>query len=135
MLGYSTRMMLCLLVCIGLLSDNRYKVLALRNREFFLRQIQGEEARVEPGEIVKLRSIDIHSSHNREDQGMLIGNRRILEEVNQSKVKVEKTQAQKDQTKDSFQSSKRRVRRGSDPIHNKSQPLSWVAMWHNNNQI
>ncbi|CAG7893181.1 unnamed protein product [Brassica rapa] len=118
MLGYSTRMMLCLLVCIGLLSDNRYKVSALRNREFFLRQIQGEEARVE------LRSIDIHSSHNREGQGTLIGHRRILEEVNQSKVKVEKTQAQKDQTKDSFQSSKRRVRRGSDPIHNKSQPLS-----------
>ncbi|KAJ4909653.1 CLAVATA3/ESR (CLE)-related protein 45 [Raphanus sativus] len=126
MLGYSTRMMLCLLVCIGLLSDNRYKVSALGNRAFFLRQIQGEEAGVvEPGEIAKLRSIDIHSRDNREGQGMLSGNRRILEEVNKNKVRSEKIQqAQKDQTKDSFQSNKRRVRRGSDPIHNKSQPLS-----------
>ncbi|KAF8059221.1 hypothetical protein N665_1233s0001 [Sinapis alba] len=126
MLGYSTRMMLCLLVCIGSLSDNRYKVSALRNREFFLRQIQGEAAGVvEPSEIAKLRSIDIHSRHNREGQEMLSGNRRILEEVNKNKVNPEKTLAQKDdKTKDSFQSSKRRVRRGSDPIHNKSQPLS-----------
>ncbi|KAJ0242781.1 CLAVATA3/ESR [Hirschfeldia incana] len=125
MLGYSTRVMLCLLVCIGLLSDIRYKVSALRNREFFLRQIQGEETGVvEPGEIAKLRSIDIHSRHNREGQVMLSGNRRILEEVNKNKVNPEKTLAQKDQAKDSFQSNKRRVRRGSDPIHNKSQPLS-----------
>ncbi|KAG2312905.1 hypothetical protein Bca4012_027512 [Brassica carinata] len=125
MLGYSTRMMVCLLVCIGSLSDNRYKVSALRNKEFSLRQIQGEEAGVvEPGEIAKLRSIDIHSRHNREGQGKLSGNRRILEEVNKNKVHPEMTLAQKDQIKDSFQTSKRRVRRGSDPIHNKSQPLS-----------
>ncbi|CAH8327096.1 unnamed protein product [Eruca vesicaria subsp. sativa] len=112
MLGYSTRTLLCLLVCIGLLSDSRYNVSAFR-------QIQGEEAGVEPD-----IQPNIHSSHYREGQGMFSGNRRILEEVNKNKVKAEKTQAQKDQTEDSFKSSKRRVRRGSDPIHNKSQPLS-----------
>ncbi|KAG2322271.1 hypothetical protein Bca4012_056943 [Brassica carinata] len=124
MLGSSTRIMFCLLVCVGLLSDNRYKVSALRSREFFLKETHGDKAGVHPGEISKLESTDIHFRHNREEQGILRGNRRILGEVNKDKVKAEKTQAQKNQTKESLQSSKRHVRRGSDPIHNKSQPFS-----------
>ncbi|KAF8099944.1 hypothetical protein N665_0235s0041 [Sinapis alba] len=123
MLGSSTKMMLFFLVCTGLLSDNRYKVSALRSREFFLKETQGDKAGVHPGEIAKLESMDIHFRHNREEHGNLSGNRRILEEVNKTKVTAEKTQAQKNQTKDSLQSSKRYVRRGSDPIHNK-QPFS-----------
>ncbi|KAJ4874668.1 CLAVATA3/ESR (CLE)-related protein 45 [Raphanus sativus] len=117
----ATRMMLLLLVCIGLLSDNISKVSALRNKEFFLRQTQGDGAGVHPGEIAKLRSLH---RHNREDQVMLSGNWRILEEANKNKVKPGKTQQQTNMTKKSFQSSKRRVRRGSDPIHNKSEPFS-----------
>ncbi|KFK41383.1 hypothetical protein AALP_AA2G123200 [Arabis alpina] len=120
MMGSSTRIMLFLLVCIGLLADNRYKVSALRDREFFLRQIQGDKARTQPGAIATLRSIISHFRHNSEDQGKLRGNQRILEEVN----KAEKTQEEKNKANDTFQSSKRRVRRGSDPIHNKAQPFS-----------
>ncbi|CAH8363803.1 unnamed protein product [Eruca vesicaria subsp. sativa] len=121
MLGSSTRVTLLLLVCIGLLSDNIHKVTALRDKEFFLRQIQGDKDGDHPCEVSKLRSIH---RHNREDQVMLSGNRRFLEEVNKNKVKPGKTQEQKNKTKNSFQSSKRRVRRGSDPIHNKSEPFS-----------
>lgn len=124
MLGSSTRIMLFLLVCIGLLADNRYKVSALRDREFFLRQIQGDKAGVQPGAIAKLRSIGSRFRHNSEDQGMLRENQRILEEVNKNKVEAEKMREEKNKTNDSFQSSKRRVRRGSDPIHNKAQPFS-----------
>ncbi|EOA33235.1 hypothetical protein CARUB_v10021295mg [Capsella rubella] len=124
MLGSSTRSMLFLLVCIGLLADNRYKVSAMRHTEFFLRQTQTDKARVQPSEIANLRSIRFQFRHTLEDQGMLRKNRRVLEEVNKSKVKNEETQEQKNKTDDSFQSSKRRVRRGSDPIHNKAQPFS-----------
>ncbi|KAJ4884265.1 CLAVATA3/ESR (CLE)-related protein 45 [Raphanus sativus] len=124
MLGSSTRIMFYLFVCIGLLSDNIYKVSALRRREFFFRQTQGDKAGVHPGETATLESVDIHFRHNREEHGILSENRRILEKVNKTKVTAEKTQAQKNQTKDSLQSSKRHVRRGSDPIHNKSQPFS-----------
>ncbi|KAJ0256266.1 CLAVATA3/ESR [Hirschfeldia incana] len=124
MLGSSTRIMFCLLVCIGLLSDNRYKVSASRSREFLLKETQGDKPGVHPGEIAKLESMDIHFRHNREEHGIHSGNRRILEEVNKTRLTAEKTQVQKNQTKDSLQSSKRHVRRGSDPIHNKSQPFS-----------
>lgn len=124
MLGSSTRSMLFLLVCIGLLADNRYKVSASRHREFFLRQTQTEKAEVQLGEIAKLRSIAFHIRHILEDQGMLRENRRVLEDVKKNTVKAEETQEQKSKTDDSFQSSKRRVRRGSDPIHNKAQPFS-----------
>ncbi|EFH63504.1 hypothetical protein ARALYDRAFT_894744 [Arabidopsis lyrata subsp. lyrata] len=117
MLGSSTRSMLFLLVCIGLLADNRYKVSAMRHREFFLKQTQ-------PEEISKVRSIGFQFKHTLEDQGMLRENRRVLEEVNKNTVKAEETQEQKNKTDDTFQSSKRRVRRGSDPIHNKAQPFS-----------
>ncbi|CAN6933058.1 unnamed protein product [Brassica oleracea] len=123
MMGSSKRMMFCLLVCIGLLSDNKYKVSAL-SREFFLKETQGDKAGVHPGDIAELKNMDIHFRYNREEHGILSGNRRILGEVNKDKVKAEKMQAQKNQTKDSLQSSKRHVRRGSDPIHNKSQPFS-----------
>ncbi|CAA7019541.1 unnamed protein product [Microthlaspi erraticum] len=121
MLGSSTRTMLFLLLCIGLLSDNRYKVLAMRNREFFLAQTQ----EAEPDAIAKLKSISFHFREKGEDQEML-KNRRILEEVSKNEVKADqKTQEeQKNKTNDSFKSSKRRVRRGSDPIHNKAQPFS-----------
>uniref|UniRef100_A0A0D3CXM9 Uncharacterized protein n=1 Tax=Brassica oleracea var. oleracea TaxID=109376 RepID=A0A0D3CXM9_BRAOL len=107
----------------GLLSDNKYKVSAL-SREFFLKETQGDKAGVHPGDIAELKNMDIHFRYNREEHGILSGNRRILGEVNKDKVKAEKMQAQKNQTKDSLQSSKRHVRRGSDPIHNKSQPFS-----------
>uniref|UniRef100_A0A1J3IEB6 CLAVATA3/ESR (CLE)-related protein 45 n=1 Tax=Noccaea caerulescens TaxID=107243 RepID=A0A1J3IEB6_NOCCA len=123
MLGSSTRTMLFLLVCIGLLSDNRYKVSAMRNREFFLTQTQGAE----PDAIAKLKSISLHFKDNIEDQEMLGENRRILEEVNKNEVKADQKtheEEQKNKTNDSFKSSKRRVRRGSDPIHNKAQPFS-----------
>ncbi|CAF2185381.1 BnaA07g24210D [Brassica napus] len=120
MMGSSKRMMFCLLVCIGLLSD---KVSAL-SRESFLKETQGDKAGVHPGDIAKLKSMDIDFRYNREEHGILSGNRRILGEVNKDKVKAEKMQAQKNQTNDSLQSSKRHVRRGSDPIHNKSQPFS-----------
>ncbi|CAH8364294.1 unnamed protein product [Eruca vesicaria subsp. sativa] len=122
MLGSSIRIMLCFLVCVGLLSDNRYKVSALRS---FLKETQGDKAGVHPGEIANLKSINVHFRHNREEHGMLSGNRRILGEINKDKVEAdEKMQAQENQTKESLQSSKRHVRRGSDPIHNKSQPFS-----------
>ncbi|XP_010470955.1 PREDICTED: CLAVATA3/ESR (CLE)-related protein 45-like [Camelina sativa] len=125
MLGSSTRSMLFLLVCIGLLADNRYKVSAMRHTEYFLRQTQTDKARVQPGEIAKHRSIGFQFKHTLEDQGTLRKNRRVLEEVNKNKVKDEETQEQKNKTgDDSFQASKRRVRRGSDPIHNKAQPFS-----------
>ncbi|KAL1187745.1 CLAVATA3/ESR (CLE)-related protein 45 [Cardamine amara subsp. amara] len=124
MLGSSTRIMLLLLVCLGLLADIRYKVSALRNKEFFIRQTQEDKAGVQPGEIAKLSSISSHFSHTLEDQGMLRKNRRILAEVNNNTFKAKETQEQKNKTDDSFQSSKRRVRRGSDPIHNKAQPFS-----------
>lgn len=126
MLGSSTRIMLLLLVCIGLLADNRYKVSALRNREFFIRQTQSDKG-VQPGEIAKLRSMGSHFTQSLEDQEMLSENRRVLAEVSNNKVNTKETQEQKNKTDDSFQSSKRRVRRGSDPIHNKSQPHSWVS--------
>ncbi|KAF3517347.1 hypothetical protein DY000_02063459 [Brassica cretica] len=108
MLG--TRMMLLLLLCIGLLSNHRYNVSALRNKEFFHRQSQGDRAGVHPGEIAKLRGIN---RHNCEDQVMLIGNQRLLEEVNKNEVKPGKTQEQTNMTKKSFQSSKRRKRMAS----------------------
>ncbi|CAN8235911.1 unnamed protein product [Cochlearia groenlandica] len=123
MLCSSTRVMFFLLVCIGLLADNRYKVCASRNREFFLRETQGNKA----GAIVKLMSINFQISHTPEDQGMLSKNRHILEEVNNvnknDEDKAEKPREEQ-KTNDSFKSSKRRVRRGADPIHNKFQPLS-----------
>ncbi|AEE34953.1 unnamed protein product [Arabidopsis thaliana] len=124
MLGSSTRSMFFLLVCIGLLADNRYNVSAMRHREFFLKETQAEKAGVQTEEISKLRSIGVQFKHTLEDQEMLNKNRRVLEEVNKDKIKAEETQERKNKTEDSFKSSKRRVRRGSDPIHNKAQPFS-----------
>jgi len=96
----------------------------MRHREFFLKETQAEKAGVQTEEISKLRSIGVQFKHTLEDQEMLNKNRRVLEEVNKDKIKAEETQERKNKTEDSFKSSKRRVRRGSDPIHNKAQPFS-----------
>jgi hypothetical protein len=44
--------MFFLLVCIGLLADNRYNVSAMRHREFFLKETQAEKAGVQTEEFL-----------------------------------------------------------------------------------
>lgn len=67
-----------------------------------------------------LRSIDLALRQNQHNQETLLRDRRILMA---STTQAMNTQPKSAQTKNSFdpnQSSKRRVRRGSDPIHNRS---------------
>ncbi|XP_010551547.1 PREDICTED: CLAVATA3/ESR (CLE)-related protein 45 [Tarenaya hassleriana] len=120
MLGLSTRMMLFLLVCIALLADDKCKVLGLRGKELFLGQKQGGRREIQSEEVSELRINGFPVRHTREDQGMLTQNRRILEKVDRSRMNAEKKQKPKKNSYGQYQSSKRRVRRGSDPIHNKS---------------
>ncbi|CAK9136347.1 unnamed protein product [Ilex paraguariensis] len=90
----STHRVFILLICIGILAIQLEKVSGLRSRDFVLRW-------------------------SKEDHGRVLKNKRMLRAVVQD-LNTMKKQAPVNKTFDPNQSSKRRVRRGSDPIHNRS---------------
>ena len=75
---------------------------------------------VQPDKVSGLRSIDLVFRHSQEENGIATRNQRILKAVDMKGMSTEKKPAPVNNTFDPNQSSKRRVRRGSDPIHNKS---------------
>ena len=92
---FSTQRLFILLICIG----------------FFT---------VEPAKGSSLRSIYIVLRWSKEDDGPALNYQRTLNAVEMQTVNTEKEHAPVNKTLDPNQSSKRRVRRGSDPIHNRS---------------
>ncbi|GMN41852.1 hypothetical protein TIFTF001_011080 [Ficus carica] len=94
-MGFSTHRVLILLICIGLLS-------------------------VQPDKVSGLRSIDTALREHKQDNHILLQIRRFLKVVNMEGMSTEKrTSASRNDKVDPNQSSKRQVRRGSDPIHNR----------------
>ncbi|XWS64260.1 hypothetical protein CRYUN_Cryun06bG0171000 [Craigia yunnanensis] len=75
---------------------------------------------VQPDKVSGLRSIDLVFRHSQEESGIATMNQRILKAVDMKEMSTEKKAAPVNNTFDPNQSSKRRVRRGSDPIHNMS---------------
>lgn len=86
---------LILFICMGLLTFQPDKVSGLQNTDFVLK----------------------HEQHNQE---LMQQNQRSLNATNVKVTNTEKKPTQTDKKFDPNQSSKRRVRRGSDPIHNRS---------------
>ncbi|XAR55999.1 hypothetical protein NMG60_11036270 [Bertholletia excelsa] len=91
---FSTQRMFILLICIIFLS-------------------------IQPAEVSSLRSIHLVLRHSKEDHGVVLRNLHMLK-VEKQTVNTEKKQAPAKKTSNPYRSSKRRVRKGSDPIHNRS---------------
>ncbi|CAL5355082.1 unnamed protein product [Camellia sinensis] len=92
----SAQSILILLICIGFLA-------------------------LQPTKVSSLRSIDLVLRWSKEDHGLVLKYQRRLDEAGEMQaMNAEKKRASMNKTFDPNQSSKRRVRRGSNPIHNKS---------------
>ncbi|KAJ8773767.1 hypothetical protein K2173_006417 [Erythroxylum novogranatense] len=92
----SARRLLFLIICIGSLAVQPDKAYCLTSIQLVLRQ------RVKA-------------------EGTVLHNPRILEDVTMQRMKPEKQASNSIKSFDPNQSSKRRVRRGQNPIHNRSQ--------------
>lgn len=73
-----------------------------------------------PDKVSGLRSIDLAIKQGQEALGIMSQSRRVLKAVAMEGMNTEKKSAYVNKKSDPNQSSKRRVRRGSDPIHNRS---------------
>ncbi|GKV00679.1 hypothetical protein SLEP1_g13333 [Rubroshorea leprosula] len=91
----SVRRVLILLICIWLLT-------------------------VEPNQVSGLRSKDLVFRHRHKGNGISPQNQRILKAVDMEGMSTQRKSAPVNNKFDPNQSSKRKVRRGSDPIHNRS---------------
>ncbi|PON67054.1 CLAVATA3/ESR (CLE)-related protein [Trema orientale] len=92
---FATQRVLILLICIGLLS-------------------------FQPDKVSGLRSIDIAVREQKEESHLFLQIRRFLKVVKEEeKLNSETKSASQNNKFDPNQSSKRKVRRGSDPIHNR----------------
>ena len=92
---FSAQRVLVFLICIGVLA-------------------------VEPDKVSGLRSIDLVLRQSQEDHMLAPKNQRILKAVVMEDLNRGENAAPVNKKFDLNQSSKRRVRRGSDPIHNRS---------------
>ncbi|KAG2702369.1 hypothetical protein I3760_06G085800 [Carya illinoinensis] len=75
---------------------------------------------IQPDKISGLRSIDLALKQGHEDCGIMARNPRVLESLAMEERNTEKMSAHANKKFDANESSKRRVQRGSDPIHNRS---------------
>ncbi|KAI3467347.1 hypothetical protein Pfo_024010 [Paulownia fortunei] len=73
-----------------------------------------------PHDVWGLRSAGLLLRRGIEDQPLMIKNHRMLKAVDTNSLNTDKKQAPVNRTFDPNQSSKRKVRRGSDPIHNRT---------------
>ncbi|KAK4841869.1 hypothetical protein QYF36_011789 [Acer negundo] len=74
----------------------------------------------QPDIVSGLQSIDFVLRHSQHNQDLVPQNQRILLDNATEGMNTQKKSTQINNTFDPNQSSKRRVRRGSDPIHNRS---------------
>ncbi|KAJ6891723.1 hypothetical protein NC651_025041 [Populus alba x Populus x berolinensis] len=74
--------------------------------------------KVQPHKPYGLTSVEVILRHDRKAQGTLPHSQRSLKDVDMQGMDTKKS-AQANKTFDPSQTSKRRVRRGSDPIHNR----------------
>lgn len=74
---------------------------------------------VQPIKVSGLRSLGLVLRRNNEDHGIVSFHQRMLKEVSKVKLDSNVRTATVTGKMDPNQSSKRRVRKGSDPIHNK----------------
>ncbi|KAL9389088.1 hypothetical protein Peur_017693 [Populus x canadensis] len=91
---FCSRRVLILLICIGFIA-------------------------VQPHKLYGLTSVEVILRHDRKAHGTLPYSQRSLKDVDMQGMDTKKS-AQANKTFDPSQTSKRRVRRGSDPIHNRS---------------
>lgn len=75
--------------------------------------------KVQPGQGYGLRTIDL-LRQKQHGQGMVPQNRRIFKATTMMEMNAKNSSTQINRTYDPNPSSKRRVQRGSDPIHNRS---------------
>ncbi|XP_018817661.1 CLAVATA3/ESR (CLE)-related protein 45 [Juglans regia] len=75
---------------------------------------------VQPDKVSGLRSIGLALKQGQEDCELMAQNHRVLKVVAMEQINTGKTTAHVNKKFDPNESSKRRVRRGSDPIHNRS---------------
>lgn len=94
MLLINAHRMFILLICIGLLV-------------------------VQPNQVSGLKSSGLVRGRGKEDHGIVSLNQKMLKEVSKVKLDAGVRTATATGKMDPNQSSKRRVRKGSDPIHNK----------------
>ncbi|KAJ6901295.1 hypothetical protein NC651_019144 [Populus alba x Populus x berolinensis] len=74
---------------------------------------------VQPDEVYGLTSVELVLRHNQKAQGTAPQSQRVLKDVDMQGMDTKKS-AHASKTFDRSQSNKRGVRRGSDPIHNRS---------------
>lgn len=74
---------------------------------------------VQPDKVSGMRNIELVLRHNQHNQGMVPQNQRILKDTTMVGMNAGNKLTQINNKFDPNQSSKRRVRRGSDPIHNR----------------
>jgi hypothetical protein len=75
---------------------------------------------VQPDKVSGMRRIDLAPIQGQEVRGAMTQNRRILKDVAMEGMNTEKKSAHVNKKFDPNESSKRSVRKGSDPIHNRS---------------
>ncbi|KAK9277345.1 hypothetical protein L1049_006886 [Liquidambar formosana] len=75
---------------------------------------------VQPDKVSGLRSIELVLRNSKVDHVLMPKNQRILKAVVMDNLNTEKRSAPVNKEFDPNQSSKRKVRKGSDPIHNRS---------------
>ncbi|OVA13372.1 hypothetical protein BVC80_285g109 [Macleaya cordata] len=126
-MGFCAYRVLILIVCIGYLFFQPGKVSASRSINLVLKEEQGviwkNSRALDVAEDLKtkknsaLRSIDMVLN---DEQGIQPKNSRLLNSVSVEDLKTKKNSSTVSRKLDPFNTSKRRVRRGSDPIHNRS---------------
>ncbi|KAL0408695.1 UNVERIFIED_CONTAM: CLAVATA3/ESR (CLE)-related protein 45 [Sesamum radiatum] len=75
---------------------------------------------LQPNEVCGLRRADLALRQGRGDQSVMVKSHRVLNAVHVNNLNTDKKPAPVNKKFDSNQSSKRKVRRGSDPIHNRT---------------
>lgn len=74
----------------------------------------------QPAQVSGLRNANLVPRQSKENQVPILRTRRTLKAVSVEDLNMEKKTAHVNKSIDPNQSSKRKVRRGSDPIHNRS---------------
>ncbi|XP_011071280.1 CLAVATA3/ESR (CLE)-related protein 45 [Sesamum indicum] len=75
---------------------------------------------LQPNEVCGLRRSDLALRRDRGDRLVMVKSHRVLNAVHVNNLNTDKKPAPVNKKFDSNQSSKRKVRRGSDPIHNRT---------------
>ena len=75
---------------------------------------------IQPKEVSGLKSLEIALRHSQKEHRIMLQNQHTLQDTEKELLNIKKNSANVNNRFDPNQSSKRRVRKGSDPIHNRA---------------